>query len=404
VAWQPLPKPGRSRCVTGTACGQCRGGIGNRNKAMGYLLAILALELLLTLHELGHALAARLFGMRIAEVSIGFGPGLLSFRQKRTEYVIRLIPLGAFFRIRGMNPYEPDHRSTDPESFASHSSWQRIAVVASGSLTNAIGGFLLLVALYASGTHVPVAMTIGTVEPGSEAARAQLRPGDVVERADNVKLERWSSLVHLIADSAYRPVRLTVQRNGQELQVDVRPRSDAQGSGRLGISQQYVYRQFSIRDAVVRAAVHTRGLASEGLTLVARMLRGAGSAEVLRQSTQSAARDIGGLLRGLVNLSLLMAGFFLLPLPSLDGGRLLFLLIEAARRKPVHPKVETAVHALGLLALIAAILAIPVQRIARIWTEQRRVAAEREQTSDPALAAPTSDAGEADDGADEPQR
>ena len=370
---------------------------------MGYLLAILALELLLTLHELGHALAARSFGMRVAQISIGFGPSLFSFRQKRIEYVIRLIPLGAFFRIHGMNPYEPNHQSTDPTSFASHPSWQRIFVVASGSLANAIAGFLMLVVLYASGTHVPVPMTLGTVEPGSEGARAQLRPGDVVERADDLKLEQWSSLVHFIADSPNRPVRLTIERNGQKFEVDVRPRPDAQGAGRLGISQQYVYQQFSIQDAVARAAVHTRGLASEGLALVGRMLRGAGSAEVLRQSTQSASRDLDGLLRAMVNLSLLMAGFFLLPLPSLDGGRLLFLLVEAARRKPVHPKFETAVHALGLLALIAAILAIPAQRIARIWTEQRRVAAEREQAAYRALAAPTSDAGEADEGADEPQ-
>ena len=371
---------------------------------MGYLLAILALELLLTLHELGHAVAARSFGMHVAQVSIGFGPSLFSLRQKRTEYVIRLIPLGAFFRIRGMNPYEPDHQSTDPTSFASHPSWQRIFVVASGSLTNAIVGFLILVVLYASGTHVPVPMTIGTVEPASEAARAQLRPGDVVERADDLKLEQWSSLVHFIADSPNRPVRLTIQRNGHKFEVDVRPRPDAQGIGRLGISQQYVYRQFSIRDAVARAAVHTRGLASEGLALLARMLRGAGSAEVLRQSAQSASRDLDGLLRAMVNLSLLMAGFFLFPLPSLDGGRLLFLLVEAARRKPVHPKVETAVHALGLLALIAAILAIPLQRIARIWTEQRRVAAEHEQTVYPALAAQGSDGGAIHEGAAEPPR
>jgi len=371
---------------------------------MGYLLAILALELLLTLHELGHAAAARSFGMHVGEVSIGFGPGLFSFRQRRTEYVIRLIPLGAFFRIRGMNPYDPDHRSTDPRSFASHPSWQRIFVVASGSLTNAIVGFLMLVGLYASGTHVPVPMTIGTVEPGSEAARAQLRPGDVVERADELQLEQWSSLVHFIADSPNRPVRLTIERNRQRIEVDVRPRPDAQGAGRLGISQQYVYRQFSIRDAVGRAALHTAGLATEGLALVARMLRGAGSTELLRQYTQSASRDLDGLLRAMVNLSLLLAGFFLLPLPSLDGGRLLFLLVEAARRRPVHPKVETAVHALGLLALIAAILAIPAQRIARIWTEQRRVAAEREPTAHRAATAPGLDAGEVDEGADKLQR
>src|SRR5712692_4455266 len=135
---------------------------------MAYVLAILALELLLTLHELGHAAVARLFGMQINQVSIGFGPGLFAFRQGRTEYVIRLVPLGAFFRIYGMNPFEADHRWSDATWFASHA-WKRIAVVASGSLTNAISGFLVLVALYAAGTHVPVPMTIWAVDPGSSA-------------------------------------------------------------------------------------------------------------------------------------------------------------------------------------------------------------------------------------------
>jgi regulator of sigma E protease len=370
---------------------------------MAYLLAILALELLLTLHELGHAAVARLFGMQINQVSIGFGPGLFSFRQGRTEYVIRLVPLGAFFRILGMNPFEADQRPTDARWFASHP-WKRIAVVASGSLTNAIGGFLVLVALYAAGTHVPVPMTIGAVDPGSEAARAQLRPGDTIESADGLKLEQWSSLVQLIADSPNRTVKLTILRNGRHLEVDVRPRPDEQRAGRLGIAQQYVYRRYPVGGAFEKAGTHTLRLGKEGLAILARMLRGAGAAEVLRQSTHSARRDIDGFLRAMVNLSLLMAAFFLLPIPSLDGGRLLFLAIEAFRGKPVNPKLETAIHALGLLVLVAAVLAIPAQRLARMWSERRQDAAEAEQPQYSGMHSPASDAGEPNADRAEPAR
>ncbi len=370
---------------------------------MAYVLAILALELLLTLHELGHAAVARLFGMQINQVSIGFGPGLFAFRQGRTEYVIRLVPLGAFFRIYGMNPFEADHRWSDATWFASHA-WKRIAVVASGSLTNAISGFLVLVALYAAGTHVPVPMTIGAVDPGSEAARAQLRPGDAIESADGLKLEQWSSLVQLIADNPNRTVRLTILRNGRHLEVDVRPRPDEQRAGRLGIAQQYVYRHYPVGGAIEQAGTHTLRLGKEGLAILSRMLRGAGAAEVLRQSTQSARRDIDGFVRAMVNLSLLMAAFFLLPIPSLDGGRLLFLAIEAFRGKPVNPKLETAIHALGLLVLVAAVLAIPAQRLARMWSERRLDAAEAEQPRYSGTQSPASDAGAPNADTEEPAR
>jgi len=355
---------------------------------MGYLLAILALALLLTLHELGHAAVARLFGMQISQVSIGFGPGLFSFRQPPTEYVIRLVPLGAFFRIRGMNPFETHPSWAEGTSFATQGCWKRIAVVASGSLTNGIFGLLALVALYAVGTHVPVPMTIGAVDPGSEAARVQLRPGDLIERADGLKLEQWSSLVQFIADSPNRSVRLAILRNGRRFELDVRPRPDEQHAGRLGVAQQYVYRRYSIGSAIEKAAVHTLRLASEGIAILTRMLRGVGTAEVLRQSTQSAGRDLDGLLRAMANLSLLMAAFFLLPIPSLDGGRLLFLAIEAWRGRPVNPKLETAIHALGLLVLVAAVLAIPAQRLARIWSEQRQLAANEKPPSYSGASAP----------------
>jgi regulator of sigma E protease len=303
-----------------------------------------------------------------------------------------------------MNPYEADQRSADATWFASHACWKRITVVASGSLTNLIGGFLVLVALYAAGTHVPVPMTIGAVDPGSEAARAQLRPGDTIESAEGQKLEQWSSLVQLIADSPNRIVKLTFLRNGRHLEVAVRPRPDEQRAGRLGIAQQYVYRRYPVGGAIEKAGTHTLRLGKEGLAILARMLRGAGAAEVLRQSTHSARRDIDGFLRAMVNLSLLMAAFFLLPIPSLDGGRLLFLAIEAFRGKPVNPKLETAIHALGLLVLVAAILAIPAQRLARMWSERRQDVTEAEQPQYSEIQPTASDAGSPSSEIEEPAR
>jgi regulator of sigma E protease len=160
-------------------------------------------------------------------------------------------------------------------------------------------------------------------------------------------------------------VQLGIVRNGERLQVTVRPQRDEQGFGRLGIAQQYVFRRHSAGLAARQSVAHVLHLAVEGMAAAQRLLRGNSSRELLRQAAASAEQGWDGLLRAMVNLSLLMAAFFLLPFPGLDGGRLVFLLLELARGKPLPARVETAIHALGMLVLLGALVAIPIQRIAR---------------------------------------
>lgn len=332
---------------------------------MKFLLTIIALQVLLTLHELGHLAVARLFGMRASQVSLGFGPAVFSWSRGQTQYVVRLVPLGAFFRIRGMNPYQPNVDPRDPGSFSSHAAWKRTLVVAAGSAANAAIALAVLVCLYISGTHVPVPMTVGTVEPGSPAARSQIRPGDFVSEIDGRPVHQWSSLVQTIADNPGSEVQLGIVRNGEGLQITVRPQRDEQGVGRLGITQQYVFRRHPAGLASRQSVAHALHLAIEGTAAAQRLLRGQGSREMLRQAAASAEQGWDGRLRAMVNLSLLMAAFFLLPFPGLDGGRLVFLLLELARGKPMPAKLETAIHALGMLILLGVLVAIPIQRIAR---------------------------------------
>jgi regulator of sigma E protease len=332
---------------------------------MKFLLTIVALQVLLTLHELGHLAIARLFGMRASQVSLGFGPAVFTWSRRETEYVLRLVPLGAFFRIRGMNPYQSNLDPRDPGSFSSHAAWKRTLVVAAGSAANASIALAVLVCLYISGTHVPVPMTVGTVEPGSPAARSQIRPGDLISEIDGRPLRQWSSLVQVIADNPGSEVQLSIVRNGMGLQVTVRPQRDEQGFGRLGIAQQYVFRRHSAGLAARQSVAHVLHLAVEGTATAQRLLQGNSSREPLRQAAASAEQGWDGLLRAMVNLSLLMAAFFLLPFPGLDGGRLAFLLLELARGKPLPARVETAIHALGMLVLLGALVAIPIQRIVR---------------------------------------
>jgi regulator of sigma E protease len=291
---------------------------------------------------------------------LGFGPAVFTWKLWGTDYVLGAVPLGGSVRIHGMNPHEPGLEPSDPTSFSSKGPWKRLLVLLAGPLTNALVALGILVALYTSGTHVVVPLTVGTIVPGSEAARAQLLPGDRIVSVDGMPLGSWAELVELIAQSPGRELKLGVERQEQPREVTVRPRPDERGEGRIGVSQQYVYRTHDPGQALMQAVAHTANLVSEGTRMLHRMLRGrqgfvaANPVGLVKQSSGAVASGLGAFLRVLVSVSVALAVFHLLPLPSLDGGRMLFLLFEVVSPRKVPPRVETLVHTVGFLALLGA--------------------------------------------------
>ncbi|MDC0714948.1 M50 family metallopeptidase [Stigmatella sp. ncwal1] len=335
------------------------------------LLALLAFGLLLAVHEMGHLVAARLLGLRVPRFSLGFGPPLLSFQLFGTEYVIAAIPLGASATVHGMNPHAMGLEA-DAKSYSAQRPWRRVLVTLAGSLANYLLALGILFALYTSGTHVVVPLTVGTVVPGSEAARAQLLPGDRILSVDGQPTKSWSDFVAIIARSPGQERTLVVAREEDTRVVQVHPRADERGVGRIGVSQQYVFREHGSREALAQALLHTRRVAIEGVNLLLRMVRGpdpleepTSSVTVMRQSSDAASSGWDSFLRVLVTLSVALAWVHLLPVPGLDGGRLVFLAIESIRGKPVSPRVETLTHTLGFLAITGAILAVAVAEVRR---------------------------------------
>jgi regulator of sigma E protease len=322
--------------------------------------------------------------MKANQFTLGFGPTLFSFRRASATFLFKAIPLGASARIRGMNPHEPNLDPGDRSSFAANAGWKRALVIAAGSATNALLALVALVGLHVAGTHVPVPMTVGSVTPGWEAARAQLKLGDRIETLNGEPIERWSTLVHAVADNPGKVLRLGIDRRGQHIAVSVTPQMDENGNGRLGITQQWVFRRQHLGDALRSALGYMHYLGAEGLSLLNRFIHGKRSTDMMRQILETTPRSLDALLRGLAGLSLVLSLFFLIPLPGLDGGRLLFLALEAVLRRPLHPKLETTLHALGFLALLAFLLAIPVRElIAILQSVKTPVAAGSEDLDEP---------------------
>src|SRR5918996_4227461 len=344
---------------------------------MQYLLAILGFGALIAAHEFGHLLAARLFGIRVDRFSIGFGPAILSFRRRQIDWVLAAIPIGGYVRVHGMNPHEEGDLKSDPSSFASRRWWQREIVLAAGSIANWILAWGLLATLFVSGTHVPVPLAIGTVEPGSEAARAQLRPGDVIAGVDGRPLEEWEELVVAVADNPGRRIRLDVRRGESAVPVDVVPRPDARGLGRIGVTQQYVFREYRLREALPLALRTSVELLEDDARLLWRLIRGKPGVEVaspigiVKQASDAAAVGFDAFLRVLVHLSLALAVFNLLPFPALDGGRMLFIAIETATGRPVNPRLETALHGSGFVLLVTLIAFAAIGDVRRLLARAR---------------------------------
>jgi regulator of sigma E protease len=331
---------------------------------MHYLPLLLALGLLVALHELGHLVAARLLGIRVMRYTLGFGPAVFTWRLGGTDYVLGAVPLGGSARIHGMNPHEPGVDPADPASFSARGPWERMLVLLAGPLANGLFALGILFALYTSGTHVVVPLTVGTIHPGSEAARSQLLPGDRIVSVDGTPLESWTGFVELIAQNPGRELKLGIERQGEPREVTVRPRADERGAGRIGVGQQYVYRTHGPGQALLLAVAHTGNLVVEGTRMLGGLLQGrrgvteANPVGLVKQTSGAAGSGLGAFLRVLVSLSVALAFFHLLPLPSLDGGRMLFVLFEAVSHRKVPPRVETLVHAVGFLVLLGVVLTV----------------------------------------------
>ncbi len=326
---------------------------------MPTLLALIALGLLVLVHELAHLLAARAVGARAVAFSIGLGPPLHSFRALGQRWVLGVVPWGGWLRLEGENPYQPKP-DVEEVTFAELSPARRAAVFLAGPAASLLLGVLLLTGLHALGTYLPVPMAVGSVEPGSEAAHAALRPGDVIETVDGVAVQRWGALTEALGARAGEPVTLGIQRGTSQLLVSVQPNADSAGRGHLGIAQQYAFSRQPLPRAFVAALHHSGQLLRQTVAWGVQLFRGptgvgqpGAAAQLLRRLATIESLD--GLTRALAAASLALGLVYLLPLPALDGGRLLLTAWEALRGRPLDARMQTA---LQLLSLLLAVLAV----------------------------------------------
>ena len=338
---------------------------------LDYILwAVLVLGVLIFVHELGHFLVAKRAGVSVLKFSLGFGPKIAGFTRGGTEYLLSAIPLGGYVKMLGEDPKE---EVADLErSFSAKPIGWRSLIILAGPGSN----FLLAIAIFwvVFMVGVPTLTTkVGEVMEGFPAREAGLLQGDRIVAIEGQPIEKWEELAKQIHQSPGRPVRLTVEREGQRFDVALAPKATKQKNlfgeeqeiGLLGIApaEEFLTERTNPITAFGRAVYKTYDLSILILITFGKLLQGVVPAKtiggpllVAQMAGEQARLGILKLLFFTALLSINLAILNLLPIPILDGGHLFFALIEAARGKPVSLKKREMAQQVGLVLLVALMI------------------------------------------------
>ena len=336
--------------------------------------AIFVFVLLVLVHELGHFITAKLTGMRVDEFAIGFGPKLISHRWGETEYSLRVIPLGGFNDIAGMNPADND---AGERGYCAKPVLSRMIVILAGSTMNFILPVILFFGIFFfAGVSTPNPDPVfGTVMEGKPAAEAGLQAGDRVLSLNGQSISKWTEFVDVIKDNTGTPVELVVQRGEQQFSATMTPVYDDKAKKvMVGVMSSVDTRMPGLLESLQLAVQKTGAILVMMLDALYKILLElsgselAGPIGVAQMAGEVAQMGFVPLLNFAAFLSLNLGIVNLLPVPALDGGHFAGLCVEAVRGKPMGPKALEYTQKIGIVLLILLMILATKNDIVRIFT------------------------------------
>src|SRR5581483_5909568 len=345
---------------------------------------IFVLTIVVFFHELGHFLVARRVGVKVKTFSVGFGPELLGFTDRKgTRWRLSWIPLGGYVKFLGdenevgrtdwaaVNALPPEERA---ECFPAKSVGRRAAIVAAGPLANFILALVIFTAVFSIFGRQEMTPRVDTVVAGSAAEKAGIRPGDMIVAIDGHHVADFSDLQRVVTVSAGTELTLTVNRDGQQLAILLTPElkeiSDGFGNkhkvGVLGITRNTadrVLKTYSVPEAAGLALSETWFVVERTVTYLAGIVAGRESADqlggpirVAEVSAQVATIGIVALINLAAILSISIGLINLVPVPMLDGGHLLYYAVEAVRGRPLSERAQEIGFRIGFVAVVALMI------------------------------------------------
>jgi regulator of sigma E protease len=345
------------------------------------LLFVLVLTAVVLPHEIGHYIFALRAGIRPLELGLGFGPKLFSFKKGKTVYSINAFPLGGFIRIAGLSP---DEEKNDPpyppeESYMNKSPIKKALTILGGPLMNFVFAFLLLSFIFmAFGAPTGISNEVASVIKGSAAERAGFMAGDRIISINGIKVDKMEAAIDIIHKSSGKELGIILGRGDRRFAVLATPEYDKKlKAGLLGFGPKVIFTRYGPISALVLGAKQTLTTALVILSFLWLLISGgaalsdlAGPVGIAQFTGQAAQGGIASFLGFAAFLSINLGIVNLLPLPALDGGRALFIALEAIRKKPLPLEVENRIHYVGFALLMALAALLTVNDIMR-WVSVR---------------------------------
>ena len=347
---------------------------------------VVVLGVLIFFHELGHFLVARLFKVGVEKFSLGFGPRLFGKKVGLTDYRVSLIPLGGYVKMVGEDPTaEMDPREI-PISFTHKHVFKRMLIVAAGPAFNLLLAVLIFYGIFQISGNYILKPSIGGVQDGSPAQTAGLQSGDMIAAIDETPVSSWDEMAALIAGSNGKPVTITVQRPEWDLfSVTVTPQATASKNifnedvqrYIIGISSagEVVNQRLNPFESMAESLRQAYNITKLTIVSIVKLIQGTVSTKTLggpimiaEMAGQQAREGAVNLLFFIALLSINLAIINFLPIPVLDGGHMLFFLIEAVTRRPLNTRMREIAQQAGIFILVMLMIFVFYNDITRIFS------------------------------------
>lgn len=318
------------------------------------LAPIFVFAVIVFIHEGGHFLMAKATGMRVIEFAIGFGPKLVSKKWGETTYSIRIIPLGGYNKIAGMD----DENKDDPRAFSQKPVWARLLVIIGGALFNVLLALVIFISVYKIVGYqtFPNLPIVGSVLEGTTAAQHGLQAGDTIISINGKAVAKWEDIGQELKDKANRVIPIEISRDGEKKQMDIIPQDNGEGRAIMGITPYVEHHDTTLTQAISMGFERCVFLLKMMVGGLYGMITGgpadvAGPIGVARMSSAVADTGLMPLFLFIALLSLNLGFLNLLPIPLLDGGLLILTIIEGIIGRELPRKALVYIQAVGIAIL-----------------------------------------------------